>query len=98
MTNSIAPAAALTPERLAEYAALNFTDLMTPDAAAVVARMRDQLVGEIRWLQSYIARIEAVLCECEPEREPHDYRQPGVYMHAAGCLVADLQQGEAVTS
>ena len=61
MTNSIAPAAALTPERLAEYAALNFTDLMTPDAAAVVARMRDLLVGEIQRLREEHVALERAL-------------------------------------
>lgn len=83
-------------DALAAYESVDFTELMGEDAAGVVARMRDQMLGEIQRLKAYVARVEAALCECEPEREPRDYRQAATYMHAAGCLVADLQQVEAV--
>ena len=38
-------------ELLADCAAMDFTDLMDPDAAAVVGSIRDQLVGEIQRLR-----------------------------------------------
>lgn len=41
----------MTPQQLADYAALDFSDLMDPDAAAVVGSIRDQLVGEIKQLR-----------------------------------------------
>lgn len=96
MSDQTTPAAPLSDEVFDELAFMDFAGLMSADAAAVVGRMRNQLVDEIRRMQGYVARVEAVLCECEPERDPRDYRQPGTYMHAAGCLVADLQQVEAV--
>ena len=118
---------------LADYATVDFTELMDADAAAVVERMRDRLIGEIQRqqaelgqvaaeiarfgiygaalpatkalvkradelvtekaeLRSYVARIESALCECVPERDG------GSYLHAAGCLVADLQQAEGAAS
>ncbi|MEY9995804.1 CRP-like cAMP-binding protein [Streptomyces sp. V4I8] len=43
---------ALSDAELADYAALDFTELMDADAAAVVARMRDRLIGEIRRLRA----------------------------------------------
>lgn len=54
--------APLSGDVLADYAAMDFTDLMDPDAAAVVARMRDRMAGEIQRLQSELAE------KAEPER------------------------------
>lgn len=47
--------ARLTSEQLAEYRSLNLADLMSPDAAAVVARMRDNLLAELAWLRCELA-------------------------------------------
>lgn len=51
------------------------------------------LLAEVQRLKAYVARIESALCECQPEREHDDYRCAADYMHAAGCLVADIQGG-----
>lgn len=59
--------ARLTPEQLADYEALDFTELMPADAAAVVARMRDTLVGELAkyvGAEPTIAEEMAYLSEC----------------------------------
>lgn len=52
--SALPPPADVAPtvdELLADCAAMDFTDLMDPDAAAVVGSIRDQLVGEIKRLR-----------------------------------------------
>lgn len=43
---------ALSADALAEYAAIDFTELMGEDAAAVVTSMRDRLIGEIQRIRT----------------------------------------------
>lgn len=53
MSDQITPAPApLSDEKLDAYAYLDLTQLMSADAAAVVGRMRDQLVDEIHRLRA----------------------------------------------
>lgn len=52
------PAVPLSDERFDELAFMDFAGLMSADAAAVVGRMRNQLVDEIRRLQAELAEGE----------------------------------------
>jgi hypothetical protein len=52
--------APLSDAELADYAALDFAELMDADAAAVVARMRDRLTGEIWRMQAQVAELETL--------------------------------------
>ncbi|WP_406418305.1 hypothetical protein [Streptomyces sp. NBC_01614] len=51
-----AGAAPLPDSLLADFAALDFTDLMDADSAAVIDNMRDLLVGEIQRLRAELAK------------------------------------------
>ncbi|WP_369167862.1 hypothetical protein AB5J49_08255 [Streptomyces sp. R28] len=59
--------ARLSPEQLADYAALDFAELMPADAAAVVARMRDALVGELAAVRSALREASDQVAELESE-------------------------------
>lgn len=54
-------------------------------------RLRNAL-DELAAVKKELAFIESLICQCEPQREHHDYRRPADYMHAADCPVAAAQQ------
>lgn len=57
----VAPASSepLPPGVLAEYAALNLTELLGADAAAVVRPMWDRMVAQIGWLRCELAHARS---------------------------------------
>jgi hypothetical protein len=53
-----------------------------------IAHFQEQLTA----LKTELAAFEAMLCQCQPQREHDDYRRPAQYLHAASYIVAAAQQ------
>lgn len=82
----------LSDERLAEIKSLLRYETSISFHSARAKESMLLLVVAVERLRAYVVRIENALCECAPEREHSDYSRPADYLHAAGCLVVDLQQ------
>lgn len=52
---------------------------------------RDRARARVAELRRYVARLEAAICQCEPEREHSDYRRWSDYQHAVDCPAAEIQ-------
>lgn len=63
---------------------------------------RDRARARVAELRRYVARLEAAICQCAPEREHSDYSRWSDYQHAVDCPVAaismDLEPKKATCS
>lgn len=71
-------------------------DPYTPERAAALKARVDQVTAELDDAKRQLAEIEALVCQCRPEREHGDYTPPADYLHAADCPVIH-QPSDALT-
>lgn len=89
MSDQATPSVPLTDEQFDDYAYLDLAGLMSADAAAVVGRMRDVLVDEIRRLQAELDETQ----HCKAERDAFRDQRNAVFA-TNERLLAEAQESD----